>query len=139
MKTHDSWCSDATATEAFGQKLGQNLKGGEIIELIGDVGTGKTTFVRGLAKGIGSEDHVSSPTFTLSNVYRGRMDMHHYDLYRLDDVSLIKAQLLEVLEAPDSIVVVEWGRSVADFLPPARTRIHFQIADQEARKLSVSC
>ncbi len=138
MSTHQIDCSDAAASKAFGRKLGQQLQGGEVIELVGDVGTGKTTFVRGLARGLGSSDHVSSPTFTLSNMYRGRLELHHLDLYRLREPGLIRHQLSEIVEQSESVIVVEWGGEVSEVLPRRRITIRFKIAEAEARKLELS-
>ena len=86
-------CSGTSATETYAEKLANRLVGGEVIELVGDVGAGKTTFVRGLAKGLGSTDHVSSPTFTVEQVYTGRLTLYHYDFYRLPDAGVVKNQL----------------------------------------------
>src|SRR5688572_15811906 len=86
--------TDSLSTENFAETIGSQLKGGEIIELIGDVGAGKTTFARGLARGVGSTDRVTSPTFTVSNVYEsGRIILKHYDFYRLNDLAIIKNEL----------------------------------------------
>src|ERR1700694_1633997 len=88
-------CDSPNATELIGERLATHLKGGVVIELMSDLGGGKTTFVRGLARGLGSPDHVSSPTFKLSNVYTipvsktpewDRVErLYHYDFYRLPD------------------------------------------------------
>lgn len=131
-------CPNAEATENFGQSLGKMLRGNEVIELIGDVGAGKTTFVRGLASGIDSPDHVSSPTFTVSGLYAGRLTLHHLDLYRLDDPGLVRLQLEELLEEPNSSIVIEWGNSVAGVLPDSRIIISFQVGSNEGRQLIIT-
>lgn len=136
--TFDLHCLDAESTEAFGQRFGKVLKGGEVIELVGDIGAGKTTFVRGLAKGLDSTNHVSSPTFTVSQIYGGRLSLHHLDLYRLDEPGIVSSQLSEILDEPNSVVVVEWGGGVAEVLPFERIKITFKVAAAEARKLRVS-
>jgi len=72
------------ATEQLAEAIGRRLTGGEVIELVSDLGGGKTTFVRGLARGLGSADVVSSPTFTVSKVYKAdKLELHHFDFYRL--------------------------------------------------------
>ncbi len=136
--TYEVECPDGEATMAFGQCLGQVLRGGEVIELVGDVGTGKTTFVRGLAKGIESTDHVSSPTFTLSAVYHGRLTVHHLDLYRLQEPGLVSHELTEAMAEPDSVTVIEWANTVADILPDKRVAINFSATANEGRKLEVT-
>lgn len=103
----------ATETQAFAENLGQQLRGGEIIELIGDVGAGKTTFVKGLARGIGSSDRVSSPTFTVNNVYAGKdFSLYHYDFYRLEDYEIIARELAETLAEGKAVVVMEWAEEL---------------------------
>lgn len=117
-------CPQPQDTEAIAEKLGQALKGGEVIELVSDLGGGKTTFVRGLAHGFGSKDRVASPTFTISRMYQaGNRTMHHFDFYRLPEPGLMKAELADVLEDPHDIVVVEWPGIVQDILPADRLTI----------------
>ncbi len=114
-------------TIMLGVQIGKNLRGGEVIEFTSDLGGGKTTFVRGLAKGFGSDDPVASPSFTISSVYT-RTDgkaLHHFDFYRLDDPGIVANELAEVERDQDVVVVVEWGASVHDVLP--RSRVHIQI------------
>ena len=118
--------------------LGRSLGGGELVDLVGDLGAGKTEFVRGLAKGIGSTDEVSSPSFTIKNIYHGRnnLELHHFDFYRLTDPGLMKNDILEVLANPKAIVVIEWGDIVKDFLPNERLEITIQPTDEASRILA---
>lgn len=110
--------------------LGSQLRGGEVIELRSDLGGGKTTLVRGLVRGAGSVDRVSSPTFNLSRVYKtGNFDIAHYDFYRLEQTGLLADQLAEVIDGK-SVVIVEWAGIVEDILPEDRMSIEFNpIAD----------
>jgi tRNA threonylcarbamoyl adenosine modification protein YjeE len=95
-------------TEAAGEQFGERLAPGDLVLLQGDLGAGKTTFVRGLTRGAGSSAHVASPTFQLVRVYQGRVQLAHVDLYRLEDGSeLADLGLEELLE--QGAVVVEWG------------------------------
>ncbi len=123
-------------TFKLGREFGSKLKGGEVIEFIGDLGAGKTSFMRGVADGIGSEDSVSSPTFTLSNVYSGRdgLQIYHFDFYRLNEPGLVQEQLKEALEDPKAIVCVEWAESVRGVLPEGRTTIQITAIDEEKRE-----
>lgn len=102
-----------------------------VVELIGDVGTGKTTFTRGLAEGLGIEKPITSPSFTISKQYalpqKGRLI--HYDFYRLPDPGLMVEDLADNLNNPDNIIVIEWGESVSDLLPRNRHSINFIYAD----------
>lgn len=105
-----------------------------MIELVSDLGGGKTTFVRGLAKGIGSNDHVSSPTFTISNVYQGKqLTMHHFDFYRLHEAGIMREELEEVINDPRSVTVVEWANIVQAILPDNRLTIRITASGESSR------
>lgn len=122
-------------TEKLGEKLGSNLRGGEVIELISDLGGGKTTFVRGLAKGFGSDDKVASPSFTIKReYYAGDKTLHHFDFYRLLEAGLIKHDLEETLGSDKDVVVVEWGDIVHDVLPAKRLVINIKLSGKNDRK-----
>ncbi len=111
----------AEQSMALGQKIGKNLKGGECIELVADVGGGKTTFVRGLALGAGSKDHVSSPTFTISKVYKtSKFEIVHFDFYRLNSADLIEHEIAEFIDDVGYVVIVEWSDIVQHTLPNSR-------------------
>ena len=101
----------------FAEEFSKSLRDGDIVLLKGELGTGKTTFVRGVAKGLGIDPSmVRSPTFTLMNVYPGEITLYHADLYRLDDPSQIfYVGLEEVLEEGDGILAVEWADMFEDF------------------------
>lgn len=124
----------------LGATIGARLRGGECIELSSDVGGGKTTFTRGLAKGAGSEDHVSSPTFTVSKVYRAdALTIVHFDFYRLHEPGDIEHELAEVIEDPRSVIVVEWSDVVAHVLPDERLRIEIVATHNDERRLTLHC
>lgn len=113
-------------TEAFGALLGFRLKGGEIIELISDLGGGKTTLVRGLGRGAGSHDVVSSPTFMIQKQYRcANFTLHHFDFYRLgNDKAVIEQTLAEEVSSGD-VVIMEWAERI-DSVPSERVRIELK-------------
>lgn len=116
------------------------MRGGEVVELVSDVGGGKTTFVRGLAKGMGSSDKVASPSFTLSREYRaGELTMFHFDFYRLNDPGIVANELAEVVGDPQAVVVVEWADIVEDVLPDERLTIHISSIDDTEREFRFSC
>lgn len=95
-------------TESAGEQFGQGLAQGDLVLLEGDLGAGKTTFVRGVVRGVGSSAHVASPTFQLVRVYPGRVQVAHVDLYRLEEGGeLAELGLDELLD--QGAVVVEWG------------------------------
>lgn len=130
----------AEETEALAEKLGKVLKGGEVIELISDLGGGKTTFVRGLMRGLRSSDKVASPTFTLSKLYKaGDLEVHHFDFYRLHEAGIIADELAEVAGDPKAIVVVEWADVVQHVLPPDRITLTIAQTPSGSRQLTFQC
>jgi len=112
------------------------LRGGEVIELISDLGGGKTTFVRGLARGIGSTDKVASPSFTISRIYQaGDTQLHHFDFYRLHEPGVVAHELAEIIHDTNSIVVIEWADIVQGVLPPARLTVQIRTTGDMTRTL----
>lgn len=111
----------------FASAIGSHLTGGEVLELTGDVGSGKTTFTKGLAEGLGVDDDVQSPSFTISRFYKGRdnLELHHYDFYRLPDPGIMKYDLEESTKDKKAVTVIEWAETVVNILPEKRTIIHF--------------
>jgi tRNA threonylcarbamoyladenosine biosynthesis protein TsaE len=117
-------------------RIGQRLRGGEIIELISDLGGGKTAFVRGMVHGAGSTDNVASPTFTISREYHTpRFFVHHFDFYRLSDAGVIAEELAESLSDPLVVTVVEWGNVVNGVLPPDRLKLTIRPTGEHSREL----
>ncbi len=111
-------------TESFGEQLGSRLRGGEIIELSSDLGGGKTTLVRGIVRGAGSQDHVASPTFTLSKEYHtASIHIHHFDFYRLPEAGIMTQELAELLEDHSNVVIIEWSDIVQHVLPDGHIKI----------------
>jgi tRNA threonylcarbamoyl adenosine modification protein YjeE len=104
--------SSASETEAAGEELGRRLREGDLVLLKGELGAGKTTFVRGMARGSGSAAAVASPTFQLVRVYPGRLQLAHVDLYRLEAGDELRDLGLEEL-LDQGAVVVEWGERLA--------------------------
>lgn len=131
--------NSAEQTEQIAEQIGKRLRGGEVLELVSDLGGGKTTFVRGLAKGLGSSDHVSSPTFKISNIYKaGSLELHHFDFYRLGEAGIVADEFAEIIEQPNIIAVVEWGAVVSDVLPAERITITFKLRGETTRQLIIS-
>lgn len=127
-------------TERFGLAIGQNMQGGEVIELVSDLGGGKTTFTRGLVAGLASPDMVMSPTFTVSREYSGgRLHVYHFDFYRLPDPGIIAEQVSEVAQDPDAVVVVEWADVVRHVLPEDRIVVHIGALSDFHRTFRVVC
>lgn len=124
----------------FGATLGERLTGNETIELVGDVGAGKTTFVKGLARGLGVDEDVQSPSFTISRVYDGRdgIVLAHYDFYRLGEAGILSEDLAESLHDDKTVTVIEWSGIVSDALPDDRIRISFMTTAEDRRLLEVT-
>ncbi len=126
-------------TQALASRIGQAIKGGEVIELMSDVGAGKTTFVRGLVQGIGSTDAVASPTFTISRVYGSDdLTVAHFDFYRLHEPGLIQHELSEYLDDHQVVTVVEWPDNIKHVLPKQRMKIHITSDGENERTFNFS-
>jgi tRNA threonylcarbamoyladenosine biosynthesis protein TsaE len=125
--------SDSLAeTEKLGSQIGLRLRGGEVIVLTSDLGGGKTAFVRGLVKGMGSQDHVASPTFTISREYsssKKNLKMYHFDFYRLQ----------EVVGDPHAVIAIEWGDIVAGVLPEDKVTISIEQTGENTRNFTCTC
>lgn len=124
----------------FGEKIGKSLCGNETIELLGDVGAGKTTLAKGIARGCDVEDQIQSPTFTISRVYERKSGglFAHYDFYRLNSAGIMSDDLQESLDANDVITVVEWAKIIDNVLPEDRIRINISALSDTSRKVEIS-
>ena len=136
--TYEISTDDSAATQALAHRLSLFLAGGEVIELTSDLGGGKTTFVQGLAQGLGYSGAVTSPTFTLSNVYElaGGRRLHHYDLYRLGEAGIVGSELMEDIAEPGDITVIEWPGLVEAGLPDDRLTITFEATGENRRLIT---
>ena len=123
-------------TAGIARELGAALKAGDVILLSGNLGAGKTAFVRGLASGLGIDAaDVSSPTFTLVHEYRGgRLTLYHADLYRLERVATEDIGL-EEMGVADGVLAIEWPDRLAHAIPGARG-VHLEIVDENTRRIS---
>ena len=120
----------------YGQKLGENLKAPIVLELLGDVGVGKTTLVRGIAQGLGIKENITSPSFTISKEYQGnKYRLVHYDFYRLGEPGIMAEDLAESINDPMTITIIEWGNSIQDVLPKKRKIIEIKYIDENTREL----
>src|SRR5207302_9751225 len=109
------------ATEAAGARLAAELRPGDVVLVAGELGTGKTTFVRGACRALGVDGPVTSPTYTIGHRYEGRVPISHLDLFRFESVSPPEWGDLEPY-FDDAVVFVEWPEAAGDDLPPARLR-----------------
>ena len=121
----------------YGKKLAQSLEAPKVLELLGDVGAGKTTLTRGIASGLGVQEPVSSPSFTISKEYQGeKYRLVHYDFYRLNDPGIMAEDLLDAISDDNAITIVEWGESIRDVLPENRIKITIKNLDENTREIS---
>lgn len=119
-----------------GRQIGRSLKAGTLIALVGDLGSGKTTLVKGLALGLGVKDarEVKSPTFVIFHMYKGRIPFYHFDFYRLDESSDLEGiGMDEFLSDPNAISVVEWADRIPVVLREASIRIELASSGETNR------
>ncbi|MYA70871.1 tRNA (adenosine(37)-N6)-threonylcarbamoyltransferase complex ATPase subunit type 1 TsaE [Candidatus Poribacteria bacterium] len=121
-------------TQVLGEKIGKTLKRGDVIALIGDLGTGKTCLTQGIARGVGiaPNEIVSSPSYILINEYNGTVPIYHIDLYRLENSEEIAELGLSEYVEGDGICIIEWAERMTDALPDSCIQIHITLADANA-------
>lgn len=122
-------------TEDFGFELGGELKAGDVVALFGDLGAGKTAFTRGLARGMGFDGEVSSPTFALVHEYPGSIPLYHFDMYRIstwDD--LYSTGFFDYLES-GGVLVIEWSENIESCLPENSIRVYITKNDNENERI----
>ncbi|MEM9799857.1 MAG: tRNA (adenosine(37)-N6)-threonylcarbamoyltransferase complex ATPase subunit type 1 TsaE [Planctomycetota bacterium] len=131
--------SDPDATEAFAEALGRALEAGSVVTLDGDLGSGKTTFVRGLARGLGLERGVASPTYTLMQAHEGgRLPLYHFDAWMEGREKALLADGADEFLGRDGVAVVEWADQVADWLPAPRLSVRLAHRSPEERAIDLS-
>lgn len=124
-------------TEALGEKLAAELRGGGLVAFTGGLGAGKTAFCAGIARGLGCTDPVSSPTFSIVNVYRGPVTFAHFDMYRIrSEEDLYACSFYDYLDA-GAAVAVEWSENIADFLEEPYIRVEIENLGGDERKITV--
>jgi tRNA threonylcarbamoyladenosine biosynthesis protein TsaE len=137
MRQHFSrMTASAAETEAVAARLGGRLKVGDVVTVSGELGAGKTTFVRGACRALGIQVPVTSPTFTVGHRYRGDPDVSHLDLFRFQGVSPAEWGDLEPYFA-NAICFVEWPEAAADALPPVRVAVRLSHMDRERRTIEL--
>jgi len=132
--------SSPKETIRLGQALGERLQEGDVVALVGDLGSGKTWFVKGLALGlgVGPDEVVTSPSFSLMNAYQGRCTLFHIDVYRLETVSdFLDAGLDDYLHG-DGVAVMEWADRWPEVLPERHWEVRIAILDEHSREVTFS-
>jgi tRNA threonylcarbamoyladenosine biosynthesis protein TsaE len=137
MRPYSHISRSPEATRALAARLGQWLAPGDVVALNGELGSGKTEFVHGLAEGLEVPAHVvASPSFTLAHEYPGRVRLVHLDLYRLEDLPPSMLPDLEEYLAGDQVVAVEWARRLAPLLPGDYLEVDLEILGESERHLT---
>jgi tRNA threonylcarbamoyladenosine biosynthesis protein TsaE len=124
-------------TEAVGAQIAAELVPGDLVTVSGELGTGKTTLVRGACRALGVDDPITSPTFTIGHRYRGRVDVSHLDLYRFAGVSAAEWGDLEPY-FDGAVCFVEWPEAGKDVLPPPRVSVSLEHAGSGQRRIEVT-
>lgn len=113
-------------TFEIGYEIGRNAQKGSIYCLKGDLGAGKTVFTKGFAKGLDIHEHITSPTFTIVNIYNGRLPLYHFDIYRISEIEQMYEIGYEEMFFGDGVCIVEWADNVLDIIPKQATWIDIQ-------------
>ncbi|MFN2541858.1 MAG: tRNA (adenosine(37)-N6)-threonylcarbamoyltransferase complex ATPase subunit type 1 TsaE [Chthoniobacterales bacterium] len=129
--------NSAVETEEIGRRFAGNVKPGDVLALTGELGSGKTQFVKGLVAGLGGSDAVTSPTFTLIHEYsRGRMPIYHFDFFRVEDRQSAKRLGLDDYFFGDGVSVIEWADRFPDLIPRNAHWISFQLKSETERAIN---
>jgi tRNA threonylcarbamoyladenosine biosynthesis protein TsaE len=139
MKEHRMITKGPEETKAFGRQLAKRLKKGDIVCLFGDLGSGKTTLIKGIAEGLNIKEHnVSSPTFVLLNIYKGRLPLFHFDLYRLEDIQGLNTIGYDEFLYGDGISVIEWADRLGAYTPEEYIKIEIKHRKLNERLIRLS-
>ncbi|HEX5814829.1 MAG TPA: tRNA (adenosine(37)-N6)-threonylcarbamoyltransferase complex ATPase subunit type 1 TsaE [Methylomirabilota bacterium] len=130
--------SSPEETAAAGEALAGRLGAGDVVALTGELGAGKTCFVQGLARGLGVARAATSPTFVLVNESRGRLPVHHVDLYRTETLTELLDLGLEDLLGGEGVTLVEWADRCEPLLPARTVRVHIEGVGDEPRRITIT-
>ncbi|MCU1282046.1 MAG: tRNA ((37)-N6)-threonylcarbamoyltransferase complex ATPase subunit type 1 TsaE [bacterium] len=122
-------------TQRLGERLGRVLAAGDVVALVGELGAGKTSFVQGLARGLGIAGRVASPSFTIVNEHEGRVPLYHVDFYRLEDADELRHIGFDEYFTRGGVVVVEWADRFPRALPAERLDVRIEITGANERRL----
>lgn len=128
---------DEKETYELGVKIGELLVPGTVLSLNGELGAGKTHFTKGIATGLCVEEYITSPSFTILNEYEGRLPLHHFDVYRIEDIDEMYEIGFDEYLYGDGICVVEWGNMVKDMLPQDTINIIINRLDDNMREIFI--
>ena len=131
----------AEETFKIAENFSKTLKAGDVVALFGDLGAGKTEFVKGVARALGCDEDITSPTFTLVNEYKGEDFMiYHFDVYRLSGISIDNCDWIDEYLFSDGISIVEWADNISDILPENHIRVNIEkniTVDKDYREIEI--
>ena len=123
-------------TISIAENFAAGLKGGEIIMYTGNLGAGKTTFTKGIVKGLGGSRNITSPTFAIVNEYNARLQVYHFDMYRITtEDDLISTGFFDILEQENAVFIIEWSENIKNFWNPKAIHIHLEYGDDENKRI----
>jgi tRNA threonylcarbamoyladenosine biosynthesis protein TsaE len=129
--------NSAEETRSLGEQLGRQLVPGDVVALVGDLGSGKTCLIQGICRGLGVRAVVNSPSYTIVNEYTGRCPVYHLDFYRLRGRDDLLALGYEEYFYGDGICLIEWAERAVDLLPPQRVEVHLERRKGNRRKIAI--
>ena len=124
-------------TILLGERIGRTLKPDDIVALSGCLGAGKTTLIQGIAKGLGVQNWVTSPTFTLINEYEGKLNLYHIDMYRVDNIDDAEDLAIEEYFTKGGATVIEWAEKIKSILPAKTIKINIKTVSENERKFDI--
>jgi tRNA threonylcarbamoyladenosine biosynthesis protein TsaE len=124
-------------TFSLGRTLGEKLEEKSVVALYGDLGAGKTIFAKGIAAGLGIIGDITSPTFSLMEIYEGEIMLYHFDLYRIEDQNEFTNLSFEEYWEGDGVSVIEWPEIAENILPPKRINVHIEYIDENRRNITI--
>ncbi|QEK13122.1 tRNA (adenosine(37)-N6)-threonylcarbamoyltransferase complex ATPase subunit type 1 TsaE [Crassaminicella thermophila] len=128
---------DEKKTYNLGYKLGTLLRSGDVVCLTGDLGAGKTTLSKAIAKGLGVEDCVTSPTFTIIHEYEGRLSLYHFDVYRISSIEDMEDLGYEEYFYGEGVCLIEWASRIEELIPKKHLWIHIKKIDENTREIEL--
>lgn len=133
-------CNSLEETRELSVSFGKTLKQGDIVCFFGDLGAGKTTFIKGIVEGIGgySPEFVNSPTFSYLNIYDGNIPVYHFDLYRLRDADEFLSMGFDEYLYADGVCCVEWSEKIADLIPEEAIQVNISHLDETRRSITIN-
>jgi tRNA threonylcarbamoyladenosine biosynthesis protein TsaE len=126
-------------TIAIGAKLARELKKGSVVALVGDLGSGKTVFTKGIAEGLGVKNprYVNSPTFVIIKEYKGKLPLYHFDIYRLNKSTVLDSESYGEYFYGDGVTVIEWADKILPLLPRKYVEVKLTVAGEGKRKIEI--